>query len=113
MTAVRIHRSVQRGGKMFMANHCLRVMFVAVLVVVLPPSTKAQPQPDSMSKETPAGAGANGELERDLILSDPLDSTNEPEDRLVILPEITREGEQFYLSSFKLQIGRASCRERV
>src|SRR6476619_2116507 len=102
MTAVRIHRSVQRGGKMFMANRWLRVMFVAVLVVVLPASTKAQPQPDSMSKETPAGAGANGELERDLILSDPLDSTNEPEDRLVILPEIKREGERFYLSSFKL-----------
>jgi len=87
---------------MFMANRWLRVMFVAVLVVVLPASTKAQPPPDSMSKETPAGAGANGELERDLILSDPLDSTNEPEDRLVILPEIKREGERFYLSSFKL-----------
>ena len=87
---------------MFMANRWLRVMFVAVLVVVLPASTKAQPQPDSMSKETPAGAGANGELERDLILSDPLDSTNEPEDRLVILPEIKREGERFYIRSFKL-----------
>ncbi|WP_447599886.1 lytic transglycosylase domain-containing protein [Nitrospira sp. Nam80] len=30
------------------------------------------------------------------------DGTPEPEDRLVILPEIKREGERFFLSSFKL-----------
>jgi hypothetical protein len=42
------------------------------------------------------------ENERDLLLPDPLDSQAEPEDRLVILPEIKREGERFFLSSFKL-----------
>ena len=36
------------------------------------------------------------------MLPETLDNLNEPEDRLVILPEIKREGERFYLSSFKL-----------
>jgi len=40
--------------------------------------------------------------DRELILPEPLDSQPEPEDRLVILPEIKREGERFFLSSFKL-----------
>ncbi|MEK6634536.1 MAG: transglycosylase SLT domain-containing protein, partial [Nitrospirota bacterium] len=39
---------------------------------------------------------------RDLILPEPLDNQSEPEDRLVILPEIKREGERYFLSSFKL-----------
>jgi membrane-bound lytic murein transglycosylase D len=38
----------------------------------------------------------------ELILPDPLEAQPEPEDRLVILPEIKREGERFFLSSFKL-----------
>lgn len=42
------------------------------------------------------------EAERDLFPSDQMDSQAEPEDRLVILPEIKREGERFFLSSFKL-----------
>ena len=39
---------------------------------------------------------------RDLILPEPLEGQPEPEDRLVILPEIKREGERYFLSSFKL-----------
>ncbi len=44
----------------------------------------------------------NSETEKELLLLDPLDSQSDPEDRLVILPEIKREGERFFLSSFKL-----------
>ena len=80
----------------------LRVLLTAVLAMTVPMSAKAQPQPDAISKESSAAAGANGETERELALPDPLDNPNEPEDRLVILPEIKREGERFYLSSFKL-----------
>jgi hypothetical protein len=92
-------QSVQWGGTIFM----LRTVFAVVLAVMLPVSAAAQPQPDSVPKDAPAAAAANnGESERDLALPDPLDNPNEPEDRLVILPEIKREGERFYLSSFKL-----------
>ena len=42
------------------------------------------------------------ENDRDLVLPEPMDGQAEPEDRLVILPEIKREGERFFLSSFKL-----------
>lgn len=42
------------------------------------------------------------ETEKELLLLDQLDSQSDPEDRLVILPEIKREGERFFLSSFKL-----------
>ena len=83
-------------------GHWLRVLLAAVLAMTVPMSAKAQPQPDAVSKESPAAAGANGESERDLVLPDPLDNPNEPEDRLVILPEIKRDGERYYLSSFKL-----------
>jgi len=38
----------------------------------------------------------------DIILPEPLEGQMEPEDRLVILPEIKREGERYFLSSFKL-----------
>jgi membrane-bound lytic murein transglycosylase D len=44
----------------------------------------------------------NSEAEKELLLLDQLDSQSDPEDRLVILPEIKREGERFFLSSFKL-----------
>lgn len=40
--------------------------------------------------------------EKEILLHDQLDSQSDPEDRLVILPEIKREGERFFLSSFKL-----------
>ncbi|MDH5741126.1 MAG: lytic transglycosylase domain-containing protein [Nitrospira sp.] len=42
------------------------------------------------------------EAEKDLVLLDQLDSQSDPEDHLIILPEIKREGERFFLSSFKL-----------
>jgi membrane-bound lytic murein transglycosylase D len=45
---------------------------------------------------------AKTEAEKDLILPDPLDTQTEQEDRLVILPEIKRDGERYFLSSFKL-----------
>jgi membrane-bound lytic murein transglycosylase D len=73
------------------------------MVVTLPIATGAQPQADhSEAKEGTPRAGANGEPEREVILIDPLENPNEPEDRLVILPEIKREGERYFLSSFKL-----------
>ena len=88
--------SIQLGGAMVV----LRVLLAAVLAMTVPMSAKAQPQPDTISKESSAAAGANGETERELALPDPLDNPNEPEDRLVLLPEIKRAGERFYLSSF-------------
>ncbi|TKB65308.1 MAG: lytic transglycosylase domain-containing protein [Nitrospira sp.] len=73
------------------------------IVVGLPIAIAAQPQPEfSDTKESLSRSGANGEPERDMILVDPPEDLNEPEDRLVILPEIKREGERYFLSSFKL-----------
>src|SRR6476659_10466239 len=46
--------------------------------------------------------GQKSETEKDLLVPDLLDLQPEPEDHLVILPEIKREGERFFLSSFKL-----------
>jgi hypothetical protein len=46
--------------------------------------------------------GQQSETQNELLLLDQLDSQSDPEDRLVILPEIKREGERFFLSSFKL-----------
>jgi hypothetical protein len=100
MATETLNRFVVRGGALFMNKRWLRVIVAAMLAVVLPLSTKAQPQTESASKEAPASSGANGESDRDL--ADPLDNSTDPEERLVILPEIKREGERFYLSSFKL-----------
>jgi hypothetical protein len=72
-----------------------------VLASLLAMSTRAQSQLDPL-KDPSAQSGASSESDRELGPSDPLESANEPEDRLVILPEIKREGERFYLSSFKL-----------
>src|SRR5215211_5087635 len=72
-----------------------------VLALLFPVFTPAQPQMDPSAKEAPSPAGVN-ETDRDLVIADPNDGANEPEDRLVILPEIKREGERFFLSSFKL-----------
>ena len=72
-----------------------------VLASLLAISTRAQSQLDPL-KDLSAQSGASGESDREPGPSDPLESANEPEDRLVILPEIKREGERFYLSSFKL-----------
>lgn len=72
-----------------------------VIAFIFPISSGAQPEADSSpSKDGVVRAGSNGEAE--LLLPDPLEMPNEPEDRLVILPEIKREGERFFLSSFKL-----------
>src|SRR6185437_8745559 len=54
------------------------------------------------TSETTDNDGQKSEAEKDLLIPDLLDSQPEPEDRLVILPEIKREGERFFLSSFKL-----------
>ncbi|MFN3681472.1 MAG: lytic transglycosylase domain-containing protein [Nitrospira sp.] len=40
--------------------------------------------------------------DRGLVLSEPSDEMAEPDDRLVILPEIRREHQRYFLSSFKL-----------
>ncbi|HEV8619832.1 MAG TPA: lytic transglycosylase domain-containing protein, partial [Nitrospiraceae bacterium] len=73
------------------------------MVITLPIATGAQPQPEHPeAKESTPRSGANGEPEREGILLDPLENPNEPEDRLVILPEIKRDGERYFLSSFKL-----------
>lgn len=69
-------------------------------VCVLPGPTGAQPVSESPNSSTQLAT--NGEPDRELMLPEPLEGPNEPEDRLVILPEIKREGERFFLSSFKL-----------
>ncbi|HEU0068759.1 MAG TPA: hypothetical protein VFQ26_05785, partial [Nitrospiraceae bacterium] len=72
------------------------------MMVTLPIATGAQPQSEySEGKESTPRSGANGEPEREVILVDPLENLNDPEDRLVILPEIKRDGERYFLSSFK------------
>jgi hypothetical protein len=88
-----------------MSGWIRRVSLVVTVVTALafPISIGAQPETDqSQPKDTAAPPEANGELERDVTSPDPLDGQNESEDRLVILPEIKREGERFFLSSFKL-----------
>ena len=75
-----------------MKKRCRAVMLAVMLAAVLPVSSQAQPPADSLGRETPPSAGVNGESERELALPDSLDTSNEPEDRLVILPEIKRDG---------------------
>ena len=73
------------------------------MAITLPIAIGAQPKPEhSETKESTSRSGTNGEPEQELILLDPLENPNEPEDRLVILPEIKRDGERYFLSSFKL-----------
>jgi membrane-bound lytic murein transglycosylase D len=95
----------ERGGRIGMAmwlRHAL-VLSGLWMVVTLPIATGAQSQPENSEvKETTLRSGVNGDPERDGSLLDPLDNSNDPEDRLVILPEIKREGERYFLSSFKL-----------
>ncbi len=76
----------------------LTMCAIALLGSALPIQGEAQPTPiSSESKEA-----AKGEAEKDLVLPEQLEGLLEPEDRLVILPEIKREGERYFLSSFKL-----------
>ena len=73
------------------------------VMMALPIAGAAQPpleHPDG--KETALRSGPNVEPDRELNLLDSLENPNEPEGRLVILPEIKREGERYFLSSFKL-----------
>lgn len=73
------------------------------LAVTLPFPTGAQPQSEhSEVKERLSRPGVDGEPARDRMTIDSLDNPNESEGRLVILPEIKREGDRYFLSSFKL-----------
>lgn len=73
------------------------------MAVTLPVPAGAQPQAEQPEvKESGSRPGFNGESDRGLALLDPLESPNESEGRLVILPEIKREGDRYFLSSFKL-----------
>jgi hypothetical protein len=79
-----------------------RMVMLGIVVgaCVLPGLAGAQPE--SESKDSSAQLATNGEPDRELTIPEPLEGMNEAEDRLVILPEIKREGERFFLSSFKL-----------
>ncbi len=70
---------------------------IGIVFTILTIHVSAQATPGSEDKKT-----QKSETETELLLLDPLDSQSELEDRLVILPEIKREGERFFLSSFKL-----------
>ncbi|WP_455243504.1 lytic transglycosylase domain-containing protein [Petrachloros mirabilis] len=88
-----------------MRSILLHLLLVVTIIAafVFPISTNAELGIDHNStKESPPQTGSNGETDRDLIIPDALENPNEPEDRLVVLPEIKREGERFFLSSFKL-----------
>ena len=74
----------------------LFVIGLAVVILLMPiPALALSDQADGKDTQI-------ADNEKDLLLPDPLDAQAEPEDRLVILPEIKREGERFFLSSFKL-----------
>src|SRR5262249_37992753 len=79
----------------------LRMVMLSTFVgsCVLPVPTGAQPE--SESKESAARLATDGEPHRELTVPEPLDGPNEPEDRLVILPEIKREVVRHFLSPFK------------
>jgi len=73
------------------------------VMMALPIAGAAQhPLEHSDAKETALRSGPNVEPDRELNLPDSLENPNESEGRLVILPEIKREGERYFLSSFKL-----------
>jgi membrane-bound lytic murein transglycosylase D len=82
-----------------------RILVLSGLCVMmaLPIAGAAQhPLEHSDAKETALRSGPNVEPDRELNLLDSLENPNESEGRLVILPEIKREGERYFLSSFKL-----------
>lgn len=66
------------------------LLSIALNGASLPATTSAETLPDQ------------AENDKDLVFPDSPDGQAESEDRLVILPEIKREGERFFLSSFKL-----------
>jgi hypothetical protein len=73
---------------------------------VVPPAPTAPASPVAPATPPPAAASAprtNGHAdEADLKEAEGTDLLPEPEDQLVILPEIKREGPRHFLSSFKL-----------
>ncbi len=72
---------------------CVIGIVFAILTIYV--SAQATSGPDDKNAQ-------KSETEQELLLLDQLDAQSDPEDRLVILPEIKREGERFFLSSFKL-----------
>lgn len=58
--------------------------------------------PAQAASDPPSTTGQKPESQKDLLLLNSTDVESEQDDRLVILPEIKREGERFFLSSFKL-----------
>jgi hypothetical protein len=80
------------------------VLAIGVMIgCAVPLSVPAKSEPEQLqSDESSPRTGVNGLSERELVLPEPLENPGEPEDRLVILPEIKRDGERFFLSSFKL-----------
>lgn len=75
---------------------CFSIIGLGIFILLVPvPALPESVQADGKDLQ-------RAENERDLLLPDPLDAQTEPEDRLVILPEIKREGERFFLSSFKV-----------
>ena len=73
--------------------YCVTGIVFAILTI--PVSAQAASSLEDKSAQ-------KSEAEKELLLLDQLDSQSDSEDRLVILPEIKREGERFFLSSFKL-----------
>ncbi|NGZ09879.1 MAG: lytic transglycosylase [Nitrospira sp. LK70] len=73
----------------------LPTIAISFIILLIGSSVSAAPDQTETNGQQP-------ESEKDLLLPEVLDSQPEPEDRLVILPEIKREGERFFLSSFKL-----------
>jgi membrane-bound lytic murein transglycosylase D len=82
-----------------MMIYWVRVL-IWTIVVIFPLTTI--PVLSLASTDLGTSNGQKLETEKDLLVPDLLDGQAEPEDRLVILPEIKREGERFFLSSFKL-----------
>jgi hypothetical protein len=68
---------------------------IVLTLLIVHVSAQATSSPEDKNSQ-------KSETEKELLLLDQLDSQSDPEDRLVILPEIKREGERFFLSSFKL-----------
>src|SRR5262245_1678098 len=97
--------SLHVGGRIGMTRWLREILVFLGLwtMMTLPIAAGAQPPSEhSEAKETALRSGISGEPDREVILLDPLENPNEPEDLLVILPEIKREGGRHFLSSFKL-----------
>ena len=82
------------------------VIVWSLVFLCLPLSGPSQPAGDHRSPSSEASADGSprsgDSIRASGAESSEQDGTPEVEDRLVILPEIKREGERFFLSSFKL-----------